>query len=216
MTFLMMLSVILLSMLMIPLFSLRVIRCLLGSNNLSWLLNLNLAYETPWTGAKSGLLISLFEKLTLFCLASLITLVLLMWTLWDSISLLFLLDWCSYIIPIAKTASEKMGVLIHLMKFIFSEFGLYLYKYTIRSFVEYSCHVWAEGLSYYLDMLNKLEKWVHRTVGPKLAASFKPLGHRRKLAFLNFSVGISLVDVHRTDWSGFTSLILWELHSLFW
>ena len=92
-----------------------------------------------------------------------------------------------------------MGVLIHLMKFIFSEFGLYLYKYTIRSFVEYGCHVWAEGLSYYLAMLNQLEKWVHRTVGPKLAASFKPLGHRRKLAFLNFSVGISLVDVHRTD-----------------
>ena len=170
----MMLSVTLLSMLMIPLFSLRVIRCLLGSNNLSWLLNLNLAYETPWTGAKSGLLISLFEKLTLFCLASLITLVLLMWTLWDSISLLFLLDWCSYIIPIAKTASEKMGVLIHLMKFIFSEFGLYLYKYTIRSSVEYSCHVWTEALSCYLDMLNKLEKWVRRTVAPKLAASLKP------------------------------------------
>ena len=139
----MMLSVILLSMLIIPLFALRVIRCLLGSSNLSWLLNLNLTYETLWTGAKSGLLISMLEKLTLFCLASLITLVLLMWNWWDSISLLVLLDWCSYIIPIAKTTSEKMGVLIHLMKFIFSEFCLYLYKYTIRSSIKYSCQVWA-------------------------------------------------------------------------
>ena len=29
-------------------------------------------------------------------------------------------------------------------------------------------------LSCYLDMLNKLEKWVRRTVAPKLAASLKP------------------------------------------
>ena len=46
MTFLMMLSVILLSMLMILLSILTVIRHLICCNNLNWLLNLNLIYET--------------------------------------------------------------------------------------------------------------------------------------------------------------------------
>ena len=78
MTFLMMLSVILLSMLMILLFILIVIRHLICGNNLNWLVNLNLIYKTLWTGARSGLLISMLGKLSWFHLTSLITLVLLM------------------------------------------------------------------------------------------------------------------------------------------
>ena len=54
MTFLMMLSVILLSMLMIVLSILSVIRHLICSNNLNWLLNLNLIYETLWNLSLSG------------------------------------------------------------------------------------------------------------------------------------------------------------------
>ena len=77
MTFLMMLSVILLSMLMILLSILSVIRHLICENNLNWLLNLNLIYETLVTGARSGLLISILGKLNLFCLTGLITLLLL-------------------------------------------------------------------------------------------------------------------------------------------
>ena len=69
MTFLMMLSVILLSMLMILLAILRHQIC--GNN-------LNLIYETLWTGAGSGLLNSMLGKLNCFHLSSLITLVLLM------------------------------------------------------------------------------------------------------------------------------------------
>ena len=42
------------------------------------------------------------------------------------------LDWGSYIISIAKTASKKIGALIHSMKFLFSEVALYLCKSTIR------------------------------------------------------------------------------------
>ena len=57
MTFLTMSSVILLSMLMILLFILRVTKHLICGNNLNWLLNLNLIYETLWTGVRSGLLI---------------------------------------------------------------------------------------------------------------------------------------------------------------
>ena len=65
MTFLM-LYVILLSMLMILLFILTAIRHLICGNNLNWLLNLNLIYETLWTGARSGLLISVLGKLNWF------------------------------------------------------------------------------------------------------------------------------------------------------
>ena len=57
------LSIILLSKLMILLSILGVIRHLIYGNNLIWLLNLNLIYETLWDGAGSGLLISMLEKL---------------------------------------------------------------------------------------------------------------------------------------------------------
>ena len=42
------------------------------------------------------------------------------------------LDWGSYIISIAKTASKKIGTLICSMKFLSPEVALYLYKSTIR------------------------------------------------------------------------------------
>ena len=78
MIFLMMLSVILVCMLMILLSILSVIGHLICDNSLNWLLNLNLFYETLWTGVRSGLLISVLEKLSWFGLTSLITMVLLM------------------------------------------------------------------------------------------------------------------------------------------
>ena len=51
------------------------------------------------------------------------------------------LDWGSYIICIAKTASKKIGALIRSMKFLSPEVALYLYKSTIRPCMEYCCHV---------------------------------------------------------------------------
>ena len=72
MTFLMMLSVVLLSMLMMLLSTLNVIRHVICGNNQNWLLNLNLIYEILWTGAGSGLLISMLEKLNCFHLTGLI------------------------------------------------------------------------------------------------------------------------------------------------
>ena len=53
------------------------------------------------------------------------------------------LDWGSCIIFIAKTASKKVGALIHSMKFISCEVVLCLYKSTICPCTEYCCHVWA-------------------------------------------------------------------------
>ena len=84
------------------------------------------------------------------------------------------LDWGSYIISIAKTASKKIGALILSMKFLSPEVALYLYKSTIRPCMEYYCHVWADAPSCYLELLDKLQKWICRTVGPSLAASLEP------------------------------------------
>ena len=50
----------------------------------------------------------------------------------------FKLDWGSYIISIAKTASKKIGASIHCMKFLSpEEVVLYLYKSTICPCMEY-------------------------------------------------------------------------------
>ena len=59
--------------------ALSVIRYTICGSNLNWLLNLNLIYETLWTGVRSGLLILMLGKLNWFCLKGLITMVLLMW-----------------------------------------------------------------------------------------------------------------------------------------
>ena len=88
------------------------------------------------------------------------------------------LDWCFYIISIAKTASKETGALIHSMKFLSPEVALYLYKSTIRPCMEYCCHVWAGAPSCYLELLDKLQKQICRTVGPSLAASLELLAHQ--------------------------------------
>ena len=94
-------------------------------------------------------------------------------------------DWGSYIISITKSASKKIGALILSMKFLSPEVALYLYKSTIRPYMEYCCHVWAGVASCYLDLLDKLTKRIRRIVGPSLAASLEPLAHRRNVASLS-------------------------------
>ena len=95
------------------------------------------------------------------------------------------LDWGSYITSIVKTASKKIGALIRSMKFLSPEVALYLYKFTIRTCMEYCCHVWADPPSCYVELLDKLQKRVYRTVGPSLAASLEPLAHRCNVASLS-------------------------------
>ena len=88
------------------------------------------------------------------------------------------LDWGSYIISIAKTASKKIGALIDSMKFLSPEVALYLDKSTICSCIEYCCHVWAGATSCYLELLYKPQKPICKTVGSSLAASLERLAHR--------------------------------------
>ena len=61
--------------------------------------------------------------------------------------------------------------------------------------MEYGCQVWACAPSCYLELLDKLQKRICRIAGPSLAASLEPLAHRRNVASLSFSIGVTLVDV---------------------
>ena len=93
------------------------------------------------------------------------------------------LDWGSYIISIAKTASKKIGALINSMKFLSPEVALYLYKSTYT-------HIWNTVFSSWLvplvaTLLDKLQKRICRTVGPSLAASLEPLAHHQNVASLS-------------------------------
>ena len=106
---------------MILLSILCVIRHLI-CRNLNWLLNLYLIYEALWTGIGSGLLIfgidvkmdgSVFEEKLSFKILG--------------VTFSSKLDWGTYIISIAKTASKKIGALIHSMKFLSPEVALYLF-----------------------------------------------------------------------------------------
>ena len=96
------------------------------------------------------------------------------------------------LISIAKTASNRIGTLIcffHFLKvswkFFSPDVALYPYKCTIRLCRECCYHVWAGACSCYLEILDKLQKWICKTVSPSLAASLEPLAHRANEANLS-------------------------------
>ena len=95
------------------------------------------------------------------------------------------LDLGSYIISIVKTASKKIGVLIHSTKLLCPEVALHLYKSIIQQCMEYCCHVWAGAPSCYLELLDKLQKRICNPVGPSLATSLEPLAHYCNVANLS-------------------------------
>ena len=74
------------------------------------------------------------------------------------------LDWDSYIITIAETASKKIVALIRSFEFLSPGVALYLCKSTVRPCMEYCCLVWAGAPSCYLELLDKLQKRICRTV----------------------------------------------------
>ena len=100
------------------------------------------------------------------------------------------LDRGSYIISIAKTVSKKIGALIYSIKFLSPEVAVYLYKSTMCRCMEYCCHVWAGTPSCYLDLLDKLQKWICRIVGPSLAASLEHLAHCQNVSSLSLLVDV--------------------------
>ena len=96
------------------------------------------------------------------------------------------LDWGSYIISIAKTASKKIGALIRSMNFPSPEVALYLYKSTIHPCMEGCCHVWVGTWlvrcpQLLLGIVRQATKWIYWIVGPSLAASLELLDHHRNV-----------------------------------
>ena len=53
--------------------------------------------------------------------------------------------------------------------------------------MEYCCHDWAGAPSCSLEMLDKSQKRIFRTVRPSFTASLEPLDHRRNVARLRLS-----------------------------
>ena len=74
--------------------------------------------------------------------------------------------------------------------------------------MEYCCYGWAGPPSCFLELLDKLQKWVCRTIGPSLAASLEPLAHCQSVSSLSLFLGITLVDVHLNWVNWFHFLIL--------
>ena len=154
-------------MLMILLFIIiSVTRHLICGNNLNWLLNLNLIYETlDWVKkwhllSMLGMGESVLEEKSSSKMLGL-----------DFSSEL---DWGSYIISIAKITSRKTGTLILSMMFVSPEVALYLYKSTKHPCMEYCCRTWPSVPSYYLELLDMLQKRICRTVDLHLLLLLNP------------------------------------------
>ena len=130
------------------------IRHLICGNHLNWLVNSNLIDETLWTGARSGLLISVLGSLNCFRLTGPITVILYMWK-WMGLLLrknqpLKCWGWLSLLNCIgAFTLSlclQENWNFIRSMMFLSPEVALYHYKSIIRPCMEYCCLGWCPYL----------------------------------------------------------------------
>ena len=183
-------------MLMILLSILTVIRNLICGNNLNWLLNLNLIYETLNWGKKrlvdfnaektqlvsfgwSNNTVSIDVKMGGSVLEEKSSFKMLGLTFFSKF------DWRSYIVSKTETAVKKIGSFIRSMKFLSPEAALFLSKFTMCPCMEYRCHVWAGAPSCYFELLDELQKRIYRTFGPPLAASLEPLADCQNVAGLS-------------------------------
>ena len=53
--------------------------------------------------------------------------------------------------------------------------------------------LWVGTPNCYLELLNKLQKWICRTAGPSLAASLEPLAHCRNVAYISLFYSFLIV-----------------------
>ena len=147
--------------------------------NLNWLLNLSLIYKTLGWGRKwlidfnaGNMDGSVFEEK----LSSKIL----------GVAFSSKLDWGTYMISIGKTACKKIGAFsMNFNKVSFSKVAVYIYRSTICPCMEYCYHVWAAAPSCYLELLDKLQKQICRTIVPLLAACLERLAHCQNGASLS-------------------------------
>ena len=52
--------------------------------------------------------------------------------------------------------------------------------------MEYCCHVWVGAPGFYLELLDKLQKRIFKTVDPSLATSLEPLARHQNVVSLSF------------------------------
>ena len=71
------------------------------------------------------------------------------------------------------------------MRFLSPEVAQYLYKSTMRPCMEYCCHIWAGAPGCYLELLDKLQRRICRTISPSLAVSLEPLGYHQNVGSLS-------------------------------
>ena len=88
---------------------------------------------------------------------------------------------------VPPNVSKKIWALIHSMKFLSPEVALYLYKYTIWPCMKCCCHVWGGAPSCYLELLDKLQEQICRTVGYSLLTVYRFSVNRFHVCF-NLSV----------------------------
>ena len=62
-------------------------------------------------------------------------------------------------------ASKNIESLIRFLKILSLEVALYLYKSTIRPYMQCCCHLWAGAPRCYLELLDKLQKRTRRIAG---------------------------------------------------
>ena len=82
------------------------------------------------------------------------------------------------------------------MKFLSPEVALYLYKSTVRSSMEYCCHISAGAPSCYLKLLDKLKSEYAGLLVLQLLLLLSPCLIVKMQPAEVFSIGIALVGVH--------------------
>ena len=71
------------------------------------------------------------------------------------------------------------------MTFLSPAVSLYLYKSTIRPCMEYCCHACTSTPSFYMELLDELQKPICRAINPSHAASLEPSAHHRHVVSLS-------------------------------
>ena len=94
------------------------------------------------------------------------------------------------------------------MKFLSPEVALYFSKSAMRLCMKYCCRVWADAPNCYLELLDKLQKQICRTLVLHLLPLLNPWLIVEMQPAQVFSVSITLVDVHLSSFYRFHFLFL--------
>nr|CAI5847674.1 unnamed protein product [Callosobruchus analis] len=95
------------------------------------------------------------------------------------------MSWHDHVATIAKTASQKLGVLFRCRKLYTPEQLLLLYKAQIRPSLEYCSHVWGCAPKHSLKLLDSIQNRAVKLIDTdNLTKDLHSLDHRRRVAGL--------------------------------